>query len=266
MDVKKNTVLIVDADPRLQKMMSVTLDSDEFKIVTCGVGRQAARLSISAKPDLVLLDLTLPDMDGKAVITAIRELSQVPIIVLTARNGDDDIVAALNLGANDYVTRPFSSDVLMARIHVALRRSAVCETGVSELCNGALRMDLVKHQVYLHDELIGLTPKEYNLLRYFIVNRGRMLTHKEILREVWGSAHCDDTQYLRVFVGQLRAKIASHRSVPDLIMTEPGVGYRMEFAIMPYELGGCGGMEAKNESEIGVWVGMEPKTHASLCG
>lgn len=230
MHEKKNTILIVDADPQLQKLMAIVLDPNEFRIIACAAGKQAARLCISVKPDLVLLDLTLPDMEGKHVITAIRELSEVPIIMLTARSGDDDVIMALDMGANDYVIRPFSANVLVARIHAALRRSAVDETGVAEICNGPLRMDLVRHQVYLDDALLGFTPKEYNLLRYFIVNRGRMLTHKEILKEVWGAAHGDDTQYLRVFIGQVRAKIEAHPGVPKLIITEPGVGYRMEIA------------------------------------
>lgn len=230
MHEKKNAILIVDSDPQLQKLMSVILDPADFKIIECLTGKQAARLCVSTKPDLVLLDLTLSDMEGKNVITAIRQWSQVPIIILTVRESDDDVVMALNMGANDYVTRPFSADVLLARINASLRRSAVDETGAPEISNGPLRMDLVRHEVFLNDELLGLTPKEYDLLRYFIVHRGKMLTHKEILKEVWGPAHGDDTQYLRVFVGQVRAKIEKYPSIPALIITEPGVGYRMEIA------------------------------------
>jgi two-component system, OmpR family, KDP operon response regulator KdpE len=215
--------------------MTIVLDEADFKIVPCAKGQQAARLSLAAKPDLVLLNLTLADMDGKDVITAIRELSPVLIIILTERGGDDDVIMALNCGANDYVIRPFNADVLLARINASLRHSVVQETGAAEISNGPLRIDLVRHEVFLNDTLLGFTPKEYNLLRYFIVNRGRMLTHKEILKEVWGAAHGDDTQYLRVFIGQIRAKIESNPSTPVLIMTEPGVGYRMELAeIIPY--------------------------------
>lgn len=228
MHEKKNTILIVDSDPQLQKMMSIILDQGAFKIIECQTGQQALRLSVSTKPDLVLLDLTLSDMDGIDVITSIREWSRAPIIILTARGGDDDIVMALNMGANDYVTRPFSTDVLLARINAALRQSAVDETGVPEISNGPLRMDLVRHQVFLNDELLNFTPKEYKLLRYFIIHCGKMLTHNEILKEVWGPAHGDDTQYLRVFVGQIRAKLEKHTLTLPLIITEPGVGYRME--------------------------------------
>jgi len=210
--------------------MSIILDSADFKIIACDSGRQATRLSLTVNPDLVLLNLSLPDMEGKDVITAIRDVSQVPIIILTARDGDDDVIMALNRGANDYVIRPFNADVLLARINASLRHAVVEETGVSEICNGPLRIDLVRHEVFLNDKLQGFTPKEYNLLRYFIVNRGRMLTHREILKEVWGKAHGDDTQYLRVFVGQIRAKIERNPAIPSMIMTEPGVGYRMEIA------------------------------------
>ncbi len=230
MHVKKNTILIIDSDPQLQKLMSIILDSADFKIITCDSGRQAARLSLTVNPDLVLLNLTLLDMEGKDVITAIRDVSQVPIIILTARDGDDDVIMALNRGANDYVIRPFNADVLLARINASLRCAVVEETGASEICNGPLRIDLVRHEVFLNDKLQGFTPKEYNLLRYFIVNRGRMLTHREILKEVWGKAHGDDTQYLRVFVGQIRVKIEQNPAMPSMIMTEPGVGYRMEIA------------------------------------
>jgi len=228
MPKNKKKILIVDSDPQLQKMMSILLPPDDYKIIECLSGKQASRLCLSTKPDLVLLALTLPDMDGRDVILAIREWSQVPLIVLTERDDDNDVITALSCGANDYVIRPFNADVLMARITVALRTAVVGETGQPEIKNGPLRIDLVTHQVFLNDELIGFTPKEYSLLRYFIINRGRMLTHKEILKEVWGPAHGDDTQYLRVFIGQIRAKIEKDSILPALISTEPGVGYRME--------------------------------------
>ena len=245
MQKNKKKILIVDSDPQLQKMMSILLEPEDYKIVECLTGKQAARLCVSTKPDLVLLAFTLPDMDGMAVISSIREWSQIPIIVLTERAGDEDVVMALNSGANDYVIRPFNADVLMARINVALRSSAVAEVGEPEIQNGPLRINLVKHEVFLNDELIGFTPKEYSLLRYFIVNRGKMLTHKEILKEVWGHAHGDDTQYLRVFIGQIRAKIEKDSILPALITTEPGVGYRMELAEIAGIVGSYTGVERR---------------------
>lgn len=223
----KNTVLIVDDDPQIRKMLSMTL-GDEFKVIECENGKSAARLSASAKPDLVLLDLNLPDMDGKDVLKALREWLQVPIIILSSRSADEDVIELLNLGADDYVTKPFNFDLLLARISAHLRKSAVREAGEPELTNGDLRMDLVRHEVFLRGEKINFTPKEYALLKYFVVNRGKMLTHKDILKEVWGAAHSQDAQYLRTFIGQIRSKIEKNPSQPEMILTEPGIGYRME--------------------------------------
>ncbi len=228
MHEKKNTILVVDDEPQIKKMLSILLEVENFKMIESLSGKQAIRLCVSTKPDLILLDLGLPDMDGKDVISAIREWSQVPIIVLTVRSDDEEVTAALNLGANDYVTKPFNVDVLLARINAALRSSAVRETGDAELCNGTIRMDLVRHEVFLNDTLTPFTPKEYDLLRHFMVNRGKMLTHKEILKAVWGVAHAEDTAYLRVYIGQIREKIEQNSATPIFIKTEAGIGYRME--------------------------------------
>lgn len=228
MHEKKNVILIVDDESQIRKMLNIYLDASDYKIEESENGRQAIRMCASIKPDLILLDLGLPDIDGKEVIAAIREWSQVPIVVLTVRNDDEEVVAALKMGANDYITKPFNSGVLLARIEANLRKAAVKEAGEPELENGHIRMDLVRHEVYMRGEKLSLTPKEYDLLRYFIINRGKMLTHKQILREVWGPAHSEDTQYLRVYIGQLREKIEDKDSLSRLIITEPGVGYRME--------------------------------------
>lgn len=228
MHEKKNTILVVDGDSQNQKMLGILLDVENYKIVESTSGKQAIRMCASISPDLILLDLGLPDMDGKVVITAIRDWSQVPIIVLSARTSDDEIVEALDIGANDYVIRPFNVEVLLARINASLRTSAVYETGEPKLYNGPLCMDLVRHEVFLDDKLIAFTPKEYDLLRYFMVNRGKMLTHREILHKVWGASHGNDTTYLRVYIGQIREKIEKEPTFPAFITTEPGVGYRME--------------------------------------
>jgi two-component system KDP operon response regulator KdpE len=228
MHEKKNTILVVEDEPQIQKMLGILLDVENFKIAESSSGKQAIRMCASIKPDLILLDLGLPDMDGKEVVTAIREWSQVPIIVLSARADDEEITIALNMGANDYVTKPFNVEVLLARINAALRTSAVREAGEPELRNGALRMDLVRHETFLNDKQVAFTPKEYDLLRYFMVNRGKMLTHKEILKAVWGAAHGDDTTYLRVYIGQIREKIEKNPKMPAFIITEAGIGYRME--------------------------------------
>jgi two-component system KDP operon response regulator KdpE len=225
---KKITILVVEDEPQIRKMLTLVLDDENFKIIECETGKSAVRLSASAKPDLILLDLGLPDMDGREVITALREWCQAPIIILSGRSSDKDVIEFLNHGADDYVIKPFNFDVLRARINAALRKSAIQETGEPELSNGPLRMDLVRHQVFLRDELIALTPKEYSLLRFFMAHCGKMLSHRDILREVWGTAHSDDTQYLRVFVGQLREKIEQNPALPTIITTELGIGYRME--------------------------------------
>jgi two-component system, OmpR family, KDP operon response regulator KdpE len=164
------------------------------------------------------------------IITGIREWSQTPIIIVSENLADENVITALNMGANDYVLKPFNVDVLYARINALLRNPPAHGTGEPELHNGPLRMDLVRHEVFLHDKLLTFTPKEYKLLRYFITNRGKMLTHKQILNEVWGPGHSTDTQYLRVFIGQLREKIEINPAEPKLITTELGIGYHMTIA------------------------------------
>lgn len=228
MNQKKNTILIVDDEPQIRKLLGITLNNEQFKTVDCDNGKEAVRLAASVKPELILLDLGLPDIDGQEVITAIREWSQVPIIVLSVRSDDEEVTKALDSGADDYVTKPFNPNVLLARINANLRKAVTKEAGEPEITNGKLRMDLVRHEVFIDAERTAFTPKEYELLRYFITHRGKMLTHKQILRDVWGPAHGDDTQYLRVYVSQLREKIEKDASDPDYIVTEPGIGYRME--------------------------------------
>jgi len=225
---KKNTILIVDDEEEIRKMLSIFLDAADFKVCECDSGKQALRMSASVRPDLILLDLGLPDIDGKEVITKVREWSNVPIVVLTARSEDADAAPALNIGADDYVTKPFSAEVLLARINANLRKSAVKEVGDPEIVHGPIRMDLVRHEVFIDDERIGFTPKEYDLLRFFLVNRGRMLTHKQILKEVWGPAHLEDTQYLRVYIGQVRDKLETRPGLGKSIVSESGIGYRMD--------------------------------------
>lgn len=224
----RDRILIVDDEAQIRKMLNIFLDASNYRIEESDCGKQAVRMAQSVKPDLILLDLGLPDIDGKDVIAQVREWSQVPIIVLSVRSIDEEVIAALEAGADDYITKPFNADVLMARIRANLRKAVVKQAGEPELTNGPIRMDLIRHEVYLHEKKITLTPKEYKLLRFFMINRGRMLTHRQILNEVWGPAHSEDTQYLRVYVGQVREKLEQGPDTPDLIVTEPGVGYRME--------------------------------------
>lgn len=228
MHQKKNTVLIIEDELQIRKILTIALESADYKIVECDNGREGIRLVASVKPELVLLDLGLPDIDGKEVITAVREWSQVPIIVCSVRNADNEVIQALEAGADDYITKPFNSDVVLARVHANLRKAATFEAGEPELINGHIRMDMVRHEVYVNGVKATFTPKEYELLRYFLIHRGKMLTHRDILKAVWGAAHTEDMQYLRVYVRQLREKIEPNLAEPRYVITEPGIGYRME--------------------------------------
>lgn len=228
MNPKKNTILVIEDEPQLRKLFNITLEGKGYRVVDADNGREGIRLIASVKPELVILDLGLPDIDGKEVIKAVREWSQVPIIVCSVRSEDNEVVKALELGADDYITKPFNHDILLARITANIRKSVTQEAGEPELSNGDIRMDLVRHEVFMHGEKMAFTPKEYELLRYFLINRGKMLTHKQILKDVWGPAHADDTQYLRVYISQLREKIEGTNSDVTYIITEPGIGYRME--------------------------------------
>ena len=225
---KKTTVLAADCKQQISRILDVILDAHHYDVVECATGQQAVRLCLSIKPDIILLDPEMPDTNGCALINAIREWSAAPIIVLSEVDAADQITQSLDSGADDYVVRPFNPDVLRARITAVMRKSVIQQAGKLELTNGVLRMDLVRHEVFIDDQPVNFTPKEYSLLRYFIKHRGKMLSHKSILNEVWGPAHSDDTQYLRVFIGHLRRKIEKNPYTVKMITTEPGIGYRME--------------------------------------
>ncbi|WP_417461293.1 response regulator [Kordiimonas sp.] len=228
MKQKKSTILVVDDEPQIRKLLKISLEANGLKAEAAEKGAEAIRLTASLKPDLILLDLGLPDMDGKEVIAQVREWSQVPIIVCSVRDADKEMIEAFTLGADDYVTKPFNPDVLLARITANLRKAATQEAGEPTLENGRISMDLVRHEVKVDGARVDFTPKEYDLLRYFLVHRGKMLTHRQILHEVWGPAHGDDMQYLRVYVSQVREKVEPNPASPDYIITESGIGYRME--------------------------------------
>jgi len=228
MSEKKNTILIIEDEPPLRKLLTITLTSKGYKTVDADNGREGARLAASVRPELILLDLGLPDIDGKEVLHSVREWSQIPVIVCSVRDDDAEIIQALEMGAVDYVTKPFNPDVLLARVYANIRKSVTQEAGEPMLVNGHIRMDLVRHEVFLNGQKATFTPKEYELLRYFLMHRGKMLTHKNILKDVWGPAHGEDMQYLRVYVSQLREKLENADPEGTYIVTEPGIGYRME--------------------------------------
>lgn len=223
------TVLVVDDEPQIQRFLRPALTAAGFSVAAALDGTEALRRFKAAPvPAVVLLDLGLPDMDGKDVIRAIRSGSSVPIVVLSARDREEEKVAALDLGADDYVNKPFGIAELMARIRTALRHGVVQDGGVAVFTSGDLVVDTLAHRATLRGELLRLTPKEFDLLQILARHAGRVITHQQILKTVWGPAHVEDAQYLRVFVRRLRQKIETDPAEPKVLRTEPGVGYRLE--------------------------------------
>ncbi len=221
-------ILIVDDEPEIRNMLGIFLGVEDYEILEADCGKSALRQVIAQKPDLILLDLGLPDLDGNEVIESIRKFSNTPIVVLTARTEDQQVVKALNLGADDYVTKPFRADILLARIQANLRQRAPANDVGNRIENGPVQIDLDRHEVAINGALVAFTPKEFNLLHLFVANKGKMITHKQILREVWGPQHVDDTQYLRVYIGQVRNKLEAAAGLGTSITSESGIGYRME--------------------------------------
>ena len=218
----KPRILIVDDEPQIKRFLRPALIAVDYEVIEASTAAEAKRLIASRAPDVVVLDLGLPDGDGKDVIADVRAWSQVPIIVLSARDRESEKIDALDLGANDYVEKPFGIGELLARIRTALRSQAGHQADPVIAVDG-LRIDTVGHAVSIAGKGIHLTPKEYDLLVLLAANAGRVLTHRQILSQIWGAAHVEDVQYLRVLVGQLRVKIDPEAR---LIVNEPGIGYR----------------------------------------
>ena len=220
-------ILIVDDEPQIQRFLRLGLEAAGYDTFLANDGAEGLRQSAAMNPDLVILDLGLPDMDGKQVLARLRQWSSVPVLVLSARDDEHEKIETLDLGANDYIAKPFGIGEFLARIRAALRteRSEPSETYHYQI--GGLSIDVAQHQIELEGEPVKLTPKEFELLLYLTQNRGRVLTHRQLLAKVWGPAHGADTQYLRVFIGQLRQKLEADASNPSVILTEPGVGYRI---------------------------------------
>lgn len=229
-DTKASTnlprILVVDDEPAIQRFLRTALDTGEFFLHQAESGHAALAAAVAARPDVILLDLGLPDMDGIEVIRRVREWSQVPIIVLSVREREDDKVQALDAGADDYLTKPFGVAELVARIRVALRRS-LQEAPEPVFRLGALEVDLPRRRVSVEGEEVQLTPTEYELLRLLVTHAGKVLTHGQILRQIWGIAYLEQPHVLRVNISNLRHKIESDPSRPRYIVTEPGVGYRL---------------------------------------
>jgi two-component system KDP operon response regulator KdpE len=221
-------ILIVEDDPQIRKFLTITLTSHDYATIPAECGNEGIRLATSVKPDAILLDLGLPDIDGTEVLRQVREWSKIPIIVLSVRAQEEEKVKAFDLGANDYVTKPFGTAELLARIRASLRDAIVAQAEETVIVIGDLRIDLMKRIITLRDERVKLSPKEFNLLKVLALNAGKLLTHKHLMKEVWGEAYSDDNQYLRIYIAQLRQKLEKDPARDQFIINEPGIGYRLE--------------------------------------
>lgn len=221
--MSKSLILIVDDEPQIQRFLSHALSASGYDVAFAATGQQALDAVTSLKPDAMILDLGLPDLNGKTVIEILRAKTSLPIIVLSAHDQEMEKIMSLDLGANDFIAKPFGIGELLARLRVCLRQAPQ----QSEILRqGPLVIDLLDHSVTLNGQRLHVTPTEFDLLVMLAQNPGRVLTHRQILLQVWGPAHTQDVPYLRVFIGQLRQKIEPNPAAPDFIRTEPGVGYR----------------------------------------
>jgi two-component system KDP operon response regulator KdpE len=220
-------ILIVDDEPQIRRFLRISLNAYGYEVLEAAGGEEAVTRAAIDAVDLLILDLGLPDIDGHAVIERIREWSKIPIIVLSVRSGDVEKVRALDGGAEDYLTKPFSIAELMARVRAALRKRGDTVSREPVFNHGALTIDLGKRWVTVDGAEVRLSRKEYGILKMLAVNPGRVLTHQQLLREVWGPAHIEDTHYLRIHVGHLRQKLGDNPAQPRYILTEPGIGYRL---------------------------------------
>ena len=226
---KDPLILLIDDEPQILRALKTILVANRFRILSAMNGEQGIALAVAQPPDLIILDLTLPDMDGIQVCEQIREWSRVPIIVLSVRDSEKDKVAALDKGADDYLSKPFGIEELLARIRVALRHSEQSIGNKQSVIKaGSVTIDLARHIVTCGGEEIRVTVTEFNLLAYLAAHADRVLTHQAILTHVWGFAESDHVEYLRVYIGQLRKKLEINPDEPQILLTEPGVGYRFK--------------------------------------
>lgn len=223
-------ILVIEDEPAIRKFLRILLQSEGFIVTETETARTGIGHAIAEPPDAVILDLGLPDEDGLVVIERLREWSQAPIIVLSARGRESDKVAALDAGADDYLTKPFGAGEFMARLRVALRHAAHQSAGSSDKSvfrAGELTVDLGRREVTLAEQSVRLTPTEYRLLMVLVRNAGKVVTHRQLLKDVWGPESVSENQYLRVYMGQLRRKLESDPTRPRYLKTEAGVGYRL---------------------------------------
>lgn len=216
---------MIDDEPQIRKLLNIVLESNGFKVSNAAEGREGVSLAASLQPDLILLDIGLPDRNGLDILQDLRQWYTKPILILSVQNREEDIVGALDHGADDYITKPFRTGELLARIRTSLRRQ-ITTNNSSKLVSGIISIDFEARTVLCNGTNLKLTTTEYNLLALFVKNDGKVLTHGYLLKEIWGTGYQSETQYLRVFVAQLRKKIEADSNQPKLILTESGVGYR----------------------------------------
>lgn len=219
-------VLVIDDELQIRRFLRISLEANGYGVHETSTGQDALVKAAQLRPDLIILDLGLPDMDGLDVLRRLREWTIIPVIILSVRDADRDKVTALDIGADDYLSKPFSVEELLARLRVA-QRHAQPNPESSTFTAASLQVDLARRLVTVRGEPVKLTPTEYALLRLLIQHAGRVLTHRQILREVWGPEYVEETHYLRVYFAQLRQKIEDDPALPKIIVTEPGVGYRL---------------------------------------
>jgi two-component system KDP operon response regulator KdpE len=226
---KDPLVLVIDDEPQILRALKTILSANHFQVSAATSGEQGMALAAAQQPDVIILDLTLPDMDGIQVCEQIREWSRTPIIVLSVRDGEKDKVAALDKGADDYLTKPFGIEELLARIRVALRHSEQTIGNKKTIIKaGPVTIDLARYIVLRGEEVIRVTATEFKLLAYLAAHADRVLTHQAILNHIWGFAESDHVEYLRVYIGQLRKKLEINPDEPQILVTEPGIGYRFK--------------------------------------
>ncbi|MBX2950671.1 MAG: response regulator transcription factor [Crocinitomicaceae bacterium] len=225
--MNKQEILIIDDEPQIRKLLEITLESHDYKVIQAETGKQGLLMAANHPPELILLDLGLPDSSGHEILKELRQWYNKAIIILSVQNSEHDIVTALDNGATDYLSKPFRTAELLARMRSAIRQNQSSNT-VNCIEIGDLHIDWTARSIRKNDELLKLTATEYNLLSLFAKNEGRVLTHQYILKEIWGVGYQTETQYLRVFVAQLRKKIEDNPNQPRHIITESGVGYRFQ--------------------------------------
>jgi two-component system KDP operon response regulator KdpE len=230
MSQDKGMILLIEDEPQMQRFLRIVLQGQGYSFIEAQTGQEGLVQAATRSPDIILLDLGLPDIDGLEVTRRLREWSDIPIIVISAREQEQDKIKALDAGADDYLTKPFGAGELLARIRVAIRHKVMQQSATGEpvFILDTLRVDMSRRQVFLNEQEIHLTPIEYKLLTVLIQNAGKVVTHTQLLKEVWGPSYARETQYLRVYMTQLRHKLELDPARPRFLINEPGIGYRLK--------------------------------------